>query len=289
MDRIKELSDAFARLSEVESGNFYTSEYMIVAFYIKRIFVLASLFYPQQMKIYESYTYRIGKYGEIYSGKIVVDIEEDILPQYCATQSDVVDYLLIYYKKSPYWELYYECLSFDELDNEKDMSLCEFFDRRTGAFEEKLLSSLKECEAGHPLKKYYDLFEDSEDCAADDCVLLKSKLIPHYNKVKDIIGKEDQYLCQLIDMCKHALCSWLSGYSFSIEDGRYDNAYYISCDNSSYWYEGAYGDGVLDHSINILVAGELIDRCILELDKKHSFLPDFIKDLEHSGEEKTDD
>lgn len=278
MDRLKFLTDAFKILSEHNDFYFDTMEYLSVVFYTKRLLVLASRFYLEEFSNESANVYYIGKHGQIWTDSSEVDIEEDVLPQFMATQSHAIDYLLIYYRKSPYWELHFECLNFDGLHKEEEMSLPEFFKRRTNIFEEKLISSLLNNEKDHPLKIYYQLFE-KEEYAADDCVLLISKLMPYYKRIEAKINKKEHKLCKQILCCEQALTGWLSGYAYSICSEQYDKAYYISCDSSSFWYDGRYGAGVLDHNLNILVTGEIIDRCILELDKKYSFLPDDIKKL----------
>lgn len=283
MDRIKKLSEVFTYLSELDGDFFDSSECFTVSLYIKRLFVLASLFYPDCIRKYEPRVYRMGTLGELWNGMMEVDIEEDIMPQYEAYHSDAVDYLLAYYQESPYWEVYCDCLCFDDMLDESEMPIVEFFKSRSNVFEQKLLDSLKEDDIKHPLKTYYDLFEESGDYSADDCVILKSKLLPHYYNAKRRFLKEDQYLCSHVKMCVNKLIRWLSGYSYAIEDKNYDYAYYISCDNSSYWYDGGYGNGVLDHRLEILVSGEIIDRCILELDKKYAFLPADLKSIEVVG------
>ena len=283
MDRIRLLANAFSLLSELEDDFFDASRFLTVSFYIKKLFVLAGKFYPESIRRYEPYVYHLGKSGAIFSGKTEVDIEEDILPQFTACQSDAVDYLLIYYRKNPYWDLWFEELAFDEMSDEKDMSILDFFKQRDKVFEKKLIASLEICEQDHPLMQYYDLFEDADGCSADDSVILVSKLLPYYKKSKSSYSKKEKYLCQCVEMGECALTRWLSGYAFSITDETYDNAYYISCDNSSYWYDGGYGDGVLEHKLEILVAGELIDRCILKLDEKYGFLPEDIKSLGVTG------
>ena len=288
MDRVKMLSNAFVLLSEVDGDFFDASRFLTVSIYIKKLFVLAGKFYPEYIRRYESYAYRLGENGEIFSGTMELDIEEDILPQFTAGQSDAMDYLLVYYRKSPYWGLWFDELAFDEMTDEKDMSVLDFFKKRDKVFEKKLITSLEICEEDHPLKKYYGLFEDVDGCAADDSVILISKLLPYYKRSRSLYSKKERYLCNCVDMGEQALTRWLSGYSFSITDETYDNAYYISCDNSSFWYDGGYGEGVLDHKLEILVAGELIDRCILKLDQKYDFLPEDIKLLKEDGGSEND-
>ena len=278
MDRLKLLTDAFKRLSKLNGFYFDAMEELSIVFYIKRLLVMASRFYLKEFSDEALNVYYVGRYGHICTGSSELDIEEDILPQFMATQSYAIDYLLIYYRKSPYWELHFECLNFEGYYKEEEMSLTEFYQRRTGIFEEKLISSLLNCEDDHPLKTYYGLFEE-EEYAADDCVILISKLIPYYKRIEPEIQKKERKLCGQIFSCEQALTRWLDGYSYSICSEQYDKAYYISCDSSSDWYDGSYGAGVLDHNLNILVAGENIDRCILELDRKYSFLPDEIKKL----------
>ena len=278
MDRLKYLTDAFKSLSELHDFYFDAMEDLTIVFYIKRLLVLASRLYPKEFANEAPNVYYIGRHGQIWSGSSEVDLEEDILPQFMATQSYAIDYLLIYYRKSPYWELHFECLNFDGLCREEEMSLPEFFKRRTKIFEEKLISSFIDGEDDHPLNTYYELFE-ADEYASDDCVLLVSKLMPYYKRVEAKICKKERKLCKQILCCEQALTRWLSGYSYSICSEQYDKAYYISCDSSSDWYDGSYGAGVLDHNLNILVAGEIIDKCILKLDKKYSFLPDDIKSL----------
>lgn len=277
MDRIKNLEKAFLILKELDEEFFDSSKFITVAFYIKRLFFLAAKFYPEQIKKYESHVYHLGPYGEICSGTGVLDIEADILPQFMASQSDAIDYITVYYRESPYWEFWFEYLAFDEMENESELSILEFFELRNKVFERKLLDSLKNDYAGHPLKTYYDMFEVSGDYAVDDCVILVSKLLPYYKRIRTKIIPKEMALCNCIDMCERVLTDWLSGFSYEIEGAEYEKAYYISCDNSSYWYEGGYGDGVLEHRLEILIAGELIDRCILELDKRYGFLPEGLR------------
>lgn len=281
MNRIKLLSRAFNRLSDIEVNCINIWQYESVYFYMKRLFVLASIFYPKDISQMASDCYYVGEFGEIWSGKFQVE-EEDVYGQFTATQSDAVRYLLVYYQKSPYWEVHFECLSMDESEKEKEMSLLEFFEGRSLVFENKLISSLQKSEGGHPLKAYYNLFEKDDDCVADDCIILRSKLIPYYKRIEDRIAEEDSELCQLINRCEVSLTRWLNGCSFSINSILYENAYYISTDNSACWCDSGFGAGVLEHKLNILVAGEIIDLCILELDEKYSFLPEHIKNMDDS-------
>ena len=84
MDRVKMLSNAFVLLSEVDGDFFDASRFLTVSIYIKKLFVLAGKFYPEYIRRYESYAYRLGENGEIFSGTMELDIEEDILPQFTA-------------------------------------------------------------------------------------------------------------------------------------------------------------------------------------------------------------
>lgn len=282
MTRIEQLITWFERLSAFEWNLPFESNYLQVALYVKRMYALVCVIHPEKMADHTA-DYLVGKDGEIYAKNGIVDLEEDIFMEYVATQSNVIDYLLAYYCKSPYWDVKFENLAFDEFDDECKMSLLDFCKRRKNMFEDRLISSLEVCEKDHPLKDYHDLFSEGDDCAVDDCVILKSKLIPYLKNAEDHITKEDAYLCEMVNRCEKVLIRWLAGYSFSITDSTYEYAYYFSCDDSGSWCSYGYGYGVLDHRLEILIAGEIIDRCILELDKKYSFLPEHIRDLKETG------
>ena len=284
MKRIEQLSSWFEQLSAFDWNRPDTSEYIKVALYIKRLCVLACIICPEKMKSRVS-DYYVGENGEIYASNGVIDIEEDIIYEYMASQSNVIDYLLIYYMKNPFWEIGFDNLAFDELDDESKMSLLDFCKKREGMFESRLISTLEVCEEDHPLKDYHNLFTEPDGCVADDCVILKSKLIPYFKRAEEHMEKENAALCTLINRCEKVLTRWLGGYSFSINEMVYENAYYFSCDDSGSWYEYGYGYGVLDHRLEIMIAGELIDRCILELDKKYLFLPDWVKEQQKKGKE----
>lgn len=278
MERIEQLMYFYNMLKDLPWQDPGGCEAVDIALYEKRLYVLTGLLYGNKMRGKVA-PYYVGKTGHIYSDYGIVDCDDGLFEECIAFQSKVTDYLLIYYNDSPFWEIHYESLYFDECDRESEMDLIEFFKRKEGIFEKRLLSTLEVCAEDHPLKEFHSFYCDSDDCAADDCVILVSKLMPYFRRAEDSMKDEDKEMSAMVNQMEKVLTKWLSGYTFSITGIEYESSYYFSCDDSSNWSQYGYGYGVLNHRLEILVAGEILDRCILKLDEKYAFLPSHMRDM----------
>ena len=275
MRRLRLLEEYLGKLSSIGAYLNQADTHLSIVLHLKRLALLSRGFYPQYTKHNRRVDFWLDEYGQIRDGYSCVDDVGDLMDHFVLASSDVTDYLLVYFENSPFWEVSFDQVCFSEYYNEMEMSMYEMMQNHQGCLETALIESLKENDPKHPLRKYYELFEDTDGCAADDCVILASKLLPYYKRNKRKLKKSDRSLCALIELGESYLTSWLEGESLSIWEKSLKKSYYISCDNSSYYLNNGYGygNGAMDHDLGILVAGEVIDRGVLLLNKMHPFLP----------------
>lgn len=282
MHDVEWLSRIFDDLYESDQEGICIGAQWWIGLYLKLVWILSFKIYGEPYSTYERDLYRVCSDGFLYHGSTPVDMDDEVFMEFVAGSSSMFGSLLFYYEESPFWKAECECLDKEIYtdSNEKELSEKEFLLKWKDTFEDKLISTMEEeTITHHPLHSFYELFEDSDDCAADDGVLLASRLLPYFYRYKDRIREEDPQTFLRVQKAETLLLNWLPGNSIRIYEDGLEYAYFLATDASSFFYEAGYGHGFIEANLAILVAGELIDAVILSLDEKMHFLPDSIKEL----------
>ncbi len=199
--------------------------------------------------------------------------------------SDLLNTLYYYYKNSPYWYVFtreatiedFEICDMDEKDKADSVYLTSelFYDEKTGEciYEYGCLDKFREL--GNAPADYF--YADAEDGCniSDDCMVLKSYLLPHYFKLdKIVVNKEHECFKRMVEEGIQMLKEMFHGIFILEPDLK--ASYFTFFDGSSdacYIYPVSIGD------VNkaVMLAGTLIDLAIFKLDEYYDILPASLK------------
>ena len=215
----------------------------------------------------------------VKSGDII--LHEDFMQSYLS------DALLSYYRKSLYWDVELLAADFtnygyssddsDALSDEEEVlrtifvadtdNRCFFEDRCIEKFFSK---------TGLPTM----YFVDGEQESCDNCLALKSYLLPYYLRLdkKEVLIEHALYV-DMIEEAINVLGDVFDTGAIRVMEKELDASYFVCFDNQgSCAYVFPYGT----YAVNVLLmlAGMVIDKTILYLDEWYHMIPDGIRGKE---------
>lgn len=213
---------------------------------------------------------------------------------------DVVAY---YYKKARTWEyrvLHTQFEEFNGLENPSQV-LDAFMDGRIGMEDVKMLHYLDAVfgdflEEG--AKAFYETFFDEgnpiyymteSEFDTPSMLCMKSYLLPHYKKVEDRVKAERPELSSLLESCIDVLLSLFTknkvNQKLGLVDPNLEAAYFFQIDyflvEDLISARNNINLGFYALKFRFLIAGELIDEILYELDRDYHFLPEKLKRSSH--------
>lgn len=221
------------------------------------------------------------------------------------------DVAAYYYKKAKTWEYQVIPTRFDEYDGLENPSkaLDALMDGKIGIEDVKMIHFLDAVfgdflEEG--AKAFYETFFDKgnpiyymTDAEFDtpSMLCMKSYLLPHYKKVEERVKAERPELSSLLESCIDVLLSLFTRNKVSqklgLIDPNLEAAYFFQID-----YFVVEDDISARNNIDIgfyalkfqfLIAGELIDEILYELDRDYHFLPEELKRSSMYGQKKEEE
>lgn len=199
--------------------------------------------------------------------------------------SDLLITLFHYYNKSPYWYVFTRDATIEpgelcELDEKEkaDAVLVTrelFYDAKVGecVYEDECLDKFREL--AYAPANYFIESEEVGCDISDDCMVLKSYLLPHYFKLdkKAVMAEHEPYK-QMVEEGIQTLKETFCG--IFVLEPNLKASYFTFFDGSS---ESQYAYPVSVGSISkaVMLAGMLIDMAILKLDEYYNILPDSLK------------
>lgn len=214
------------------------------------------------------------------------------------SNSTLTETVFAYYKQSPYWDCDYSdaVLSRESLEF---MGLCEkeddlppvasdfegheewnlhdvmedvFLDKDRKPFFEKAAVDIMDAFALNPM----DYFMVDYESEWGEYIVFRSKLLPHYLRFLDSkpsLEEEDGQCTLMVEDAVSLLKDFLGKGSMTVMEPNLEYSYFLSfTEIGCGGYVFPYGTYSLKKEL--MIAGEVIDRGILLLNKKYSFLPE---------------
>lgn len=275
--KFEELKPLWDKMAGFTSGDYIEGRNEYVLSMIVRVtHCVRELLYPGCKQTYDAC---IDEYGDMS-----VD-EDEIMEEVNPLFSNIIDDVLRWFKESPFWDLSYGIYGTDgnfedggdEVSTPEEMaaiSVCSLGDEEIT--EESALYRF--------MRNEYEDWEEYGSMSGPGYVIIVSYLYPYFKKLKEVSKKEDEELISYLDKAFSVISEWMfQGEGF---DCCTSMAGYFLCQGGNL-YDDGYGShcqdyGVCDYMYQILIAGEMVESILFELDERYHVLPEEFKKEELS-------
>lgn len=296
--KIRKTHNLFRMLEEEYAGEHIFDQSIGLAVYEKICWALSKKIFPDSKKnndsgcilrkdgcIYENLT---DEYDILQTGELIT--HEGIMGSLLSNT------LFTYYNDSPFWDVFMVNASIDNMDlmmlgyedvedSVYDISdlqdndsydfvelMEQLFFYKDSCFFERASLDVMDAKNASPL----DYFTVGENEASDECVALRSFLLPHYLKIdKSRIHKEHLPLVAIVEHMISVLSDLFGTGSVRILEPELEASYFVcfsGITNASFCFP--YGTYALKKEV--LLAGMLLDEALLSLNTHYHFLPEAV-------------